>query len=98
MKTVKKNHKKIYAYLVANKFSKSSEKINFFYRGSDLPEDLIFLSATFRGDHQDSKKIKKKIEKCSITKNLSPRLDESSIKLPSNIFSSICLCIFFSFL
>ena len=34
-----------------------SEKINFFYRGSDLSDDLIFLSGTFKGEKQDSKKI-----------------------------------------
>ena len=39
-----------------------SDKINFFYRGSDLPEDLIFLSATFKGKKEDSKKIREKIE------------------------------------
>jgi len=39
-----------------------SEKINFFYRGSDLSEDLIFLSGTFKGEKQDSKKIKIKME------------------------------------
>jgi UDP-N-acetylmuramate dehydrogenase len=36
-----------------------SEKINFFYRGSDLSNDLIFLSATFKGQKEDRKKIKK---------------------------------------
>ena len=38
----------------------NSDKINFFYRGSDLSGDLIFLSATFRGEKQTSKKIKEK--------------------------------------
>ena len=40
-----------------------AEKINFFYRGSDLSDDLIFLSATFKGKKQDNKKIKKRIQK-----------------------------------
>ena len=40
-----------------------SEKINFFYRGSDLSDDLIFLSGTFKGEKQDSRKIKEKMEK-----------------------------------
>ena len=46
----------------------NSDKINFFYRGSDLSGDLIFLSATFRGEKQTSKKIKEKIEKFSARK------------------------------
>ena len=40
-----------------------AEKINFFYRGSDLSDDLIFLSATFKGKKQDNKRIKKRIQK-----------------------------------
>ena len=40
-----------------------SEKINFFYRGSDLSDDLIFLSGTFKGKKQDGKKIKERMEK-----------------------------------
>ena len=48
-----------------------AEKINFFYRGSDLSDDLIFLSATFKGEKKDSKKIKEKMEKLSTDKNKS---------------------------
>ena len=48
-----------------------SEKINFFYRGSDLSSDLIFLSGTFKGEKQDSRKIKQKIEKFSAIKKKS---------------------------
>ena len=40
-----------------------SEKINFFYRGSDLSDDFIFLSGTFKGKKQDGKKIKERMEK-----------------------------------
>ncbi len=48
-----------------------SEKINFFYRGSNLSDDFIFLSGTFKGKKQDSKKIKKKMEKLSTIKKKS---------------------------
>ena len=48
-----------------------AEKINFFYRGSDLPDDLIFLSATFKGEKKERKKIKEKIEKFSEKKKKS---------------------------
>ena len=43
--------------------SLDEKKINFFYRGSDLSDDLIFLSATFKGKRQDSKKIKETMQK-----------------------------------
>ena len=39
-----------------------SKDIKFHYRGSNLPDDLIFLSATFKGTQNDKKTIKKKIE------------------------------------
>ena len=48
-----------------------SEKIKFFYRGSDLSNDLIFLSGTFKGLKQDSKKIREKMEKLSALKKKS---------------------------
>ena len=48
-----------------------SEKINFFYRGSNLSDDFIFLSGTFKGKKQDSKKIKEKMEKLSAIKKKS---------------------------
>ena len=35
-----------------------SSKINFTYRANDLPEDLIFLSASFKGQKKDKKSIK----------------------------------------
>ena len=39
-----------------------SNHIKFFYRGSNLSRDLIFLSATFRGQKSDSKIINEKIK------------------------------------
>ena len=38
----------------------NSKNINFKYRGSDLPTDVIFLSATFKGIKKTKKKYKKK--------------------------------------
>jgi len=49
----------------------NAKKINFFYRGSDLPDDLIFLSATFKGKKKDSNIIKEKMNKLLIAKNRS---------------------------
>ena len=49
----------------------NAEKINFFYRGSDLSDDLIFLSATFKGEKKDKKQIKKKIEEFLLNKKKS---------------------------
>ena len=36
--------------------------INFYYRGSNLDEKLLFISATFKGLKEDNTKIKKKME------------------------------------
>ncbi len=40
----------------------NSKNINFKYRGSDLPTDVIFLSATFKGIKKNKKEIQKKID------------------------------------
>jgi len=45
-----------------------SNKINFEYRNNDLSEDLIFLSATFKGIKNDPDLIKKKMEEMKIKK------------------------------
>ena len=45
-----------------------SKKINFGYRNNDLPEDLIFLSASFKGVKSDVKKIKSEIFKMKAEK------------------------------
>ena len=37
-----------------------SKDIKFFYRGSDLQENLIFISASFQGKIHEKTKIKKK--------------------------------------
>ena len=65
-----------------------SEKINFFYRGSDLSDDLIFLSGTFKGKKQDGKKIKARMEKLlAIKKKSQPtgiKTCGSTFKNPTN--------------
>ena len=45
-----------------------SKKINFEYRNNDIPEDLIFLSASFKGIKSDVKKINSEILKMKIEK------------------------------
>ena len=44
------------------------DEINFFYRGTSLPENLIILSAKFEAKIGEKKLIKDKIEKYSIEK------------------------------
>ena len=48
-----------------NSFGKSlslySNKVVFKYRNNDLPEDLIFLSASFKGEKKDKDKIQKEV-------------------------------------
>ena len=46
----------------------SSKNINFEYRKSNIPEDLIFLSASFKGLKSDKEKIKNKINSFKIIK------------------------------
>ena len=38
-----------------------ANKVTFKYRSNDLPEDLIFLSASFKGEKKDKDKIKKEV-------------------------------------
>ena len=38
-----------------------ANKVIFNYRGNDLQDDLIFLSASFKGEKKDKEKIKKKV-------------------------------------
>ncbi|MAJ22417.1 MAG: UDP-N-acetylenolpyruvoylglucosamine reductase [Candidatus Pelagibacter sp. TMED64] len=40
-----------------------STKVNFFYRGCDLSEDLIFLSVTLKGNIKQKKEINEKMKK-----------------------------------
>ena len=45
------------------------KKINFDYRNNDLSDDLIFLSASFKGVKEDEKKIIETMKKFKIKKN-----------------------------
>ena len=63
----------------------NAQKINFFYRGSDLSDDLIFLSATFKGAKKDEKKIKSKMETFSLNKKKS---QPSKIKTCGSTFKN----------
>ena len=51
-------------------FTIPSKDINFFYRGSDLNKEFIFLSATIKGEKSTKIQIKKKIENLKKKKEL----------------------------
>ncbi len=65
-----------------------SSKINFQYRSTDLPKDLIFLSGTFKGSISVKDKIKEKIEELKNKKEFSQPLrvktSGSTFKNPIN--------------
>ncbi len=65
-----------------------SSKINFQYRSTDLPKNLIFLSATFEGKLSSSKKIKNKMDQLKYKKETSQPLrvktSGSTFKNPLN--------------
>jgi len=46
-----------------------AEKINFNYRNNDLPDNLIFLSASFKGEKKSSEEIKEKMLKLKVKKD-----------------------------
>jgi|TARA_Y100000389_G_scaffold8390_1_gene7956 UDP-N-acetylmuramate dehydrogenase len=46
-----------------------AEKINFSYRKNDLPDNLIFLSASFKGEKRNFKEIKEKMLKLKTKKD-----------------------------
>jgi UDP-N-acetylmuramate dehydrogenase len=54
---------------IGNVSSIPVEKINFDYRNNDLPNNLIFLSASFKGKKDNPEKIKKKMLKLKILKD-----------------------------
>ncbi len=47
-----------------------ASKINFNYRGSDLPRDLIFLSASFKGCLKKKDLVKKEMELLNVKKDI----------------------------
>tara|TARA_B100001057_G_scaffold427069_1_gene451595 strand:- start:7941 stop:8852 length:912 start_codon:yes stop_codon:yes gene_type:complete len=62
-----------------------ASSINFDYRKNDLPDDLIFLSASFKGEKKDSTKI---IEKMSELKNKKDNNQPSKIKTSGSTFKN----------
>ncbi len=62
-----------------------SNKIKFSYRGTDLPGDLIFLSASFIGKRSNIKDISNKIEKLKKEKEIS---QPSKIKTGGSTFKN----------
>ncbi len=62
-----------------------SKNIDFFYRGTNLPNDLIFLSATLKGDKTDKDKIITKTKKLRSKKEIS---QPSKIKTGGSTFKN----------
>ena len=63
----------------------NKDDINFFYRGNNLSEDLIYLSAIFKKTRSDKKLINEKIDKFSKQKKLS---QPSQIKTCGSTFKN----------
>ena len=64
----------------------NSNKIKFHYRGSDLPRELIFLSATLKGKKEETDFIKKRIEDLTFKKKKS---QPSKIKTCGSTFKNV---------
>ena len=62
-----------------------SRNINFEYRNNDLPEDLIFLSASFKGSKSNSNKISNEMQKL---KNEKERNQPTKIKTSGSTFKN----------
>ena len=62
-----------------------SKEINFDYRNNDLPEDLIFLSASFKGAKSDVKKVNSEILKMKSEKE---RNQPTKIKTSGSTFKN----------
>ena len=73
---------------IGNVSSIPSNKINFDYRTNNLSEDLIFLSASFKGKKKDSKNILKTMKEIKVKKdNNQPtkiKTSGSTFKNPTN--------------
>ena len=65
-----------------------ANKINFKYRSIELPADLIFLSATFKGKEKDSAEINNYMNELNTTKNMAQptkiKTSGSTFKNPIN--------------
>ena len=66
----------------------NSKNINFEYRGTNLPKDVIFLSATFKGMKKNKNKIQEKIDELKKKKEQSQptrvKTGGSTFKNPKN--------------
>ena len=62
-----------------------ANKILFKYRNNNLPEDLIFLSASFKGEKKDQHKIEEKMKELKIKKNIS---QPTNIKTSGSTFKN----------
>jgi len=62
-----------------------SKEINFDYRNSDLPEDLIFLSASFKGVKSDFSKVNSEVRKM---KSLKEKNQPMKIKTGGSTFKN----------
>ena len=70
---------------IGNISSIPAKKINFDYRKNNLSEDLIFLSASFKGKKEDKKKIKNKMLEL---KTLKSNNQPSKIKTSGSTFKN----------
>ncbi len=68
----------------------TSKNINFEYRKSNIPEDLIFLSASFKGSKSDKEEIKNKINyfKINKEKNQPTKIKTSGSTFKNPIFQT----------
>ncbi len=62
-----------------------ANKILFEYRNNDLSDDLIFLSASFKGEKKDQHKIEEKMKELKIKKNIS---QPTNIKTSGSTFKN----------
>ena len=70
---------------LGNVISIPSKNMNFNYRNSNLPEGLIFLSATFKGNLGEKNKIHKEVEKLKTQKAIA---QPSKIKTSGSTFKN----------
>ena len=62
-----------------------ASKVNFEYRKTDLPRNLVFLSASFKGVHKDKKETKKDME---IMKEKKEKTQPTKIKTSGSTFKN----------
>ena len=55
---------------IGNVLTIPAKEINFEYRNNDLSDDLIFISASFKGEKKDSQKILETMSKLKNKKNI----------------------------